>query len=97
MRMKEVFFQRVKFIIDNGNTTRFWEDAWLGETPLALQYPTLYNIVQHKEAYVAIVLQMVPLNIQFMRSLVGERWNSWLHLVRRMMDVQLSDQSDTIH
>lgn len=28
--------------------------------------------------------------------LVGERWNAWLHLVRRLMDVQLSDQADTI-
>ena len=56
MRMKEIFFQRVKFIIGNSNTTRFWEDAWLGETPLALQYPTLYNIVQCKEDYFAIVL-----------------------------------------
>lgn len=25
--------------------TRFWEDPWMGETPLALQYPRLYNIV----------------------------------------------------
>uniref|UniRef100_A0A453RM84 Uncharacterized protein n=1 Tax=Aegilops tauschii subsp. strangulata TaxID=200361 RepID=A0A453RM84_AEGTS len=34
--------------------------------------------------------------IQFRRFLVGERWNSWLHLVRRLMDVQLSDQGDTL-
>uniref|UniRef100_A0A453RWE3 Uncharacterized protein n=1 Tax=Aegilops tauschii subsp. strangulata TaxID=200361 RepID=A0A453RWE3_AEGTS len=35
--------------------------------------------------------------IQFRRSLVGERWNSWLHLVRRLMDVQLSDHPDLFH
>uniref|UniRef100_A0A453MRN0 Reverse transcriptase zinc-binding domain-containing protein n=1 Tax=Aegilops tauschii subsp. strangulata TaxID=200361 RepID=A0A453MRN0_AEGTS len=57
---------------------------------------SLYNIVQRKEDYVATVLSSVPLNIQFRRSLVGERWNAWLHLVRRLMDVQLSDQADTI-
>uniref|UniRef100_A0A453LNM9 Uncharacterized protein n=1 Tax=Aegilops tauschii subsp. strangulata TaxID=200361 RepID=A0A453LNM9_AEGTS len=34
--------------------------------------------------------------IQFRRPLVGERWNAWLHLVRMLMDVQLSDQTDTI-
>ena len=49
-----------------------------------------------KEDYVATVLSSVPLNIQFRRSLVGERRNAWLHLVRRLMDVQLSDQADTI-
>ena len=44
----------------------------------------------------AAVMQTVPLNIQFRRSLVEERWNTWLHLVRRLMDVQLSDQCDTL-
>uniref|UniRef100_A0A453CEQ8 Reverse transcriptase zinc-binding domain-containing protein n=1 Tax=Aegilops tauschii subsp. strangulata TaxID=200361 RepID=A0A453CEQ8_AEGTS len=38
------------------------------------------------------VFQTIPLNIQFRRALVGERWNAWLHLVRRLIDVQLSDQ-----
>ena len=97
MRTKETFFHRVKFVVGDGMTTRFWEDTWLGEAPLALQYPTLYNIVQRKEDYVAIVLQTVPLNIQFRRALVGERWNSWLHLVRRLMEVQLSDQADAVN
>ena len=96
MKTKVTFFQRVKFLIGSGTSTRFWEDTWLGETPLALQYPSLYNIVQRKEDYVATVLNSVPLNIQFRRSLVGERWNAWLHLVRRLMDVQLSDQADKI-
>uniref|UniRef100_A0A453NIH6 Reverse transcriptase zinc-binding domain-containing protein n=1 Tax=Aegilops tauschii subsp. strangulata TaxID=200361 RepID=A0A453NIH6_AEGTS len=62
MKTKLTFLLRVKFLIGNGTTTRFWEDTWLGETPLALQYPSLYNIVQHKEDYVAIVLNSVPLN-----------------------------------
>uniref|UniRef100_A0A452Y7C2 Uncharacterized protein n=1 Tax=Aegilops tauschii subsp. strangulata TaxID=200361 RepID=A0A452Y7C2_AEGTS len=62
------------------NTTRFWEDTWLGETPLALQYPSLYNIVERKEDYVDTVLNSILLNIQFRRSLVGKHWNAWLHL-----------------
>ena len=74
---------------------RFWEDTWLGETPLAVQYPTLYNIVQRKEDYVGTVFQTISLNIQFRRALVGERWNAWMHLVRRLIDVQLSDQPDS--
>ena len=71
MRMKSAFFHRTKFIIGNGTSTRFWEDTWLGETPLAIQYPSLYNIVQCREVYVATVLQSNPLNIQFRRTLAG--------------------------
>src|SRR4051812_26739460 len=97
MRMKDLFFCRVKFLVGHGMSTRFWEDTWLGETPLAIQYPTLYNIVQRKEDYGGTVFQSIPLNIQFRRSLVGERWNSGMHLVRRLIDVQLSDQPDSLH
>uniref|UniRef100_A0A453MGA0 Reverse transcriptase zinc-binding domain-containing protein n=1 Tax=Aegilops tauschii subsp. strangulata TaxID=200361 RepID=A0A453MGA0_AEGTS len=46
--------------------------------------------------YVATSLNSAPLNIQFRRSLVGEHWNAWLHMVHRLMDVQLSDHTDTI-
>ena len=76
-------------------TIRFWEYTWLGETPLAVQYPTPYNIVQRKEDYVGIVLQTIPLHIQFRRVLVGERWTAWMHLVPRLIEVQLSDQPDS--
>uniref|UniRef100_A0A453CKC8 Reverse transcriptase zinc-binding domain-containing protein n=1 Tax=Aegilops tauschii subsp. strangulata TaxID=200361 RepID=A0A453CKC8_AEGTS len=31
MRTKATFFQRVKFLVGNGHTTRFWEDTWPGE------------------------------------------------------------------
>jgi hypothetical protein len=34
--------------VGDGETIRFWEDTWLGESPLAIQYPSLYNIVQRK-------------------------------------------------
>uniref|UniRef100_A0A453JLI5 Reverse transcriptase zinc-binding domain-containing protein n=2 Tax=Aegilops tauschii subsp. strangulata TaxID=200361 RepID=A0A453JLI5_AEGTS len=97
MRTKDLFFRRVKFVIGNGMSTRFWEDTWLGETPLALQYPTLYNIVQRKEDYVGIVFQNIPLNIQFRRTLVGERWTAWMHLVRRLIEVRLSNVPDSTH
>uniref|UniRef100_A0A452XPP0 Reverse transcriptase zinc-binding domain-containing protein n=1 Tax=Aegilops tauschii subsp. strangulata TaxID=200361 RepID=A0A452XPP0_AEGTS len=95
MRVKDTFCHRVKFSVGDGSTVRFWEDTWLGDTPLALQYPSLYHIAQRKEEYVATVMQTVPLNIQFRRSLVGERWTSWLHLVRRLIEVHLSDEVDS--
>ena len=75
---------------------RFWEDTWLGETPLAIQYPSLYDIVQRRDAYIAKVLQSNPLNIPFRRTLAGNHWEVWLHLVRRLMDVQLSQQTDQL-
>ena len=28
---------------------------------------------------------------------MGQRWEAWLHLVRRLMDIQLSQQPDHLH
>ena len=64
--------------------------------PLALQYPSLYRIVQRCDALVATIMQSIPLNIQFRTALVGDRWEAWLHLVSRLMEVQLSHQPDQL-
>jgi hypothetical protein len=45
MKMKEDFLEQGSFTVGKGEYTRFWEDTWLGNTPLAQQYPCLYNIV----------------------------------------------------
>jgi hypothetical protein len=72
-------------VICDGHTTRFWEDAWLGITSLANQYPSLYAIVRHKNIRVADVLNQTPSNIAFTSVLRDGRWEGWLHLVERLM------------
>ena len=95
MKVKDEFFDRGSFTVGNGESTRFWEDTWLGDKPLAIQYPSLFNIAQRKNVSVANALaQAPPLNIGFRRVLTGNRWDRWLHLVSRLMDVQLSDSAD---
>jgi hypothetical protein len=61
--------------VGDGTTVLFWEDVWLGDTPLALQYPSLYNIVQRKDVFVANVLGQTPMNIGFRRLLTDNKWN----------------------
>jgi hypothetical protein len=43
---------------------------------------------------VAHTFASVPLNIEFRRSLVGARWNRWLHLLHRLINVQLEPHDD---
>jgi hypothetical protein len=94
MRVKDKFISRGYFKIGDGSAVRFWEDIWLGDTPLASQYPSLFNIVQHRNVTVAQVLAHSPLNIRFRRLLIGQKWTAWLHLCQRLMAVQLSDEPD---
>jgi hypothetical protein len=94
MKVKDNFFERGSFNIGNGESARFWEDTWLGDTHLAHQYPSLYNIVQRKIVSVSDVLAQLPLNIGFRQALSGNRADRWIHLVRRLMNVHLSMQLD---
>jgi hypothetical protein len=88
------FFSDVIFIIGDGMRTCFWEDSWLGDTPLAIQYATLYNLVQYKNVKVADVVNQNPLNISFRCVLRVERWESWLDTVERLMEVHLLVDQD---
>jgi hypothetical protein len=50
--------------------------------------------VRHKDQTVAHTLALVPLNIECRRSLVGGDWNRWLHLLHRLIDVQIEPHDD---
>src|SRR4051812_21906100 len=94
MKVKEEFFERGSFNVGNGEATRFWEDTWLGDIPLAQQYPSLYDITQRKQVSIDNVMSQVPLNIGFRQALTGNRGHSWLHLVNRLMDINLTTAPD---
>jgi hypothetical protein len=94
MRVRDDFFSRGFFKVGDGASVRFWEDIWLGKTTLAQQYPSLYNIVRHKNVTVAHVFAQVPINISFRRALSGNKWNSWLRLCQRLMMVHLTNETD---
>jgi hypothetical protein len=94
VRVKEDFFSIINFQVENGQTTRFCEDTWFGDLPLANQYPSLYNIVQRKNVLVTDVLLEDHLNIEFRRTLTENKWESWLQLVCRLMRVILSNEDD---
>jgi hypothetical protein len=92
MRVKEDFLCRGSFIVDNGQNARFWEDVWLGNKPLAEQYPFLYNIVRQKQVSVANMLNQNPVNITFRRTLLDNHWFLWLQLVERLMNVHINNE-----
>jgi hypothetical protein len=94
MNVKEDFLSMDNFNLHDGRQIRFYEDSWLGTTPLRLQYLNLYNIVRRKDATVADIFSLRPLNISFCRNLVAENLLSWHDLVMRLMDIQLMDRPD---
>ena len=94
MKVKDDFFNRGTFQLGNGEQIRFWEDRWLGHNSLADEYPALYNIASNKNYSVANVLNTTPINLPSRRILIGNLRDAWLHLVERLMRINLLDQPD---
>jgi hypothetical protein len=46
MKIKNDLLRMGKFTMGDGAQTRFWEDAWLDNTPVKNQYPSLHNIIR---------------------------------------------------
>jgi hypothetical protein len=45
MNVKNNFLSMGSFIVQDGKEISFWEDIWLGDTALKVQYPNLFHIV----------------------------------------------------
>jgi hypothetical protein len=94
MHIKDEVLANGSFDIKDGTNTRFWDDTWVGDKPLKVKYPSLYNIVCDPHATVSKVMATSPLNISFRRALVDNKLVEWLHLVARISNVELVEGSD---
>ena len=81
MNVKTEFMRYGRFNLMDGMQIRFWEDTWLGNQPLSVRFPALFNIVRRKHDSVATVLSSIPLNVSFRRALVGNNLRSWNQIV----------------
>jgi hypothetical protein len=94
MHIKDEVLSKGCFNINDGTSTRFWEDTWLGDKPLKDTYPYLYHIARDRKVTIYKVLSSIPLNISFRRSLVDNNLSQWLHLVTQVSNVVLVDGKD---
>jgi hypothetical protein len=94
MRIKDEVLAKGSFDVKDGTKTRFWYDTWVGDKPLKVKYPSLYNIVRDRHATVLKVLATSPLNISFRRALVDRKLLEWLNFVAQISNVELVGGSD---
>ncbi len=63
MKVKQDFLRFGTFKINNGSQVRFWEDTWIDNRALKVQYPGLYGIVRRKFVTIADVLSEAEPNV----------------------------------
>ncbi|WVZ53316.1 LOW QUALITY PROTEIN: hypothetical protein U9M48_004280, partial [Paspalum notatum var. saurae] len=97
LKAKQDFLRFGSFKVRDGSQVHFWEDIWLGATPLRTQYPCLYNIARPKNSTIAEVLSFFPPNLSWRRDLVGPKLEAWNNLFPRIANFTLSQEQDSFH
>jgi hypothetical protein len=79
--------------IGNGHHTCFWLDSWLGNKPLADQFPALYTHVQNPNGKVADSSELGwQLRLRHITSQRAER--ELLMLLNMLSDISLNKEAD---
>jgi len=81
-------------MIKDRSQARFWEDIWLGNTPLREQYPQIYNIARGNQDTVEAVLSASPPNVSWWRDHFGNKLVMWNNLASRLATIALTQEDD---
>lgn len=53
MKVKNEFWKFIRFNLGSGQEIKFWEDVWVGESPLKEEFSGLFSLVTGKKATAA--------------------------------------------
>ncbi|GKB74695.1 RNA-directed DNA polymerase, eukaryota, reverse transcriptase zinc-binding domain protein [Tanacetum coccineum] len=84
--------------LGNGESTRFWDDSWCGNSPLKVQFPRVYNLDTDRNCTIAYRIPLIQSNwcsVFRCSPRGGAEMNQFEALKAAIGDVILSDQSDS--
>ena len=87
-----LFSQHTRLVVGNGERIRFWEDLWLGDQPLCLQYLDLYRVPM-RNLTISMVLGSSPpstWNLNFRCNLFYVEFENLQRLLISIGSIQLS-------
>lgn len=83
-----IFKRGLKFNCGSGTSILFWKDHWIGDQPLELSFPSLYEIASNKEATVLSQYSNNSWSLAFAHLMSRSRSSS----LRDLMDLLLKHQ-----
>ena len=91
--IRPAFQSLVKFFVRNGKSTRFWLDWWVGDTTLAVAYPTLFSFCADHEISI-FELSAHDWVLDFRHSLSPVELDDWQRLTASFP--LLSEEDDSV-
>jgi len=81
LKIKDIYLRGRSLQTKNGKNTILWTDSWLGDKPLCLTYPVLYDLCSDKDITIFDFLRKNG-QIRFSRRLPPILFSSWVHYYR---------------
>jgi hypothetical protein len=82
--------------IGNGEKVKFWEDNWLGNSSLSIQYWDIYILVNEKTQSVFNLWDGTNLKCTFRRCVDDRLMNPWLEVVQLASTISFSDDGNLL-
>jgi hypothetical protein len=95
LKVREYYIQGRQVITRSGDKTRFWEDSWLFETPLAMSKPNLYDMCNDKNILVRDVIEKNA-QLDFRRWLRDGDRRNWDKILEKLQVFEFQELSDGI-
>ena len=92
--VKHMIRYGVTFKVQNGRDTIFWDDLWISNIPLRLEFPSLYTICNRKDVQVSEFWDGEAWDIPFCRSLGSRSLLEGENLMDKLELVHLQTEAD---
>jgi hypothetical protein len=83
-------------VVGNGCRTSFWKNFWIGDGPLAVKFPILFDLTIDKDITINKVLSSNFDALSFRRRMTGNLQGFYDDLVALCSDYNLSNQDDNL-
>lgn len=87
----DAFDSHIRYRPYSGEDILFWKDKWLGEVPLAFQFPVLFSFTANKEAYVKECFHLTQHKVvwgpEFRKQLEDWMVEDWVSLMNLLEGV----------
>jgi hypothetical protein len=93
IKIRYIYLRGRIYRINNGTSVSFWLDQWLGDKPLCVSYPILYDLCLNQKASVLEVAESGWV-VRFKIRLQGIVRDLWYELAARLNEVFLNQDKD---
>jgi mannosylglycoprotein endo-beta-mannosidase len=95
-KIKHHFKKGVRFSLGAHSSISFWKDLWIGDTPLCVKFPSLFQKSSDSDISIAQAYFEEGWWIPFRRNLDQDDTQAWGDLVNLVEDIELEDCEDHI-